>query len=238
MQEKDFFSKTTKQGRFHRNILKFSILLAGVLIAGWCYLQTQGKQEYPFDIENASSQSDLFFIDGEQNLNLPETNQTEHPEPESTEEKTKALLYVHVCGQVKEPGVYQLEEGARIYDAVQLAGGFTEEAVEEAINLAKVITDGEQIRIPDHTEAEQFLEALEAEQVLLEARQTESSLINLNTATKEQLMTLTGIGEAKAKDIIAYREEYGGFQNIEEIMKVPGIKEAAFAKIKNDIVVK
>lgn len=136
---------------------------------------------------------------------------------------------MHVCGQVKEPGVYQLPVGARIYDAVQLAGGLTEEAFEEAVNLAKTVADGEQIRIPDRTEAESSF---------LKEQQTESGLVNLNTATKEQLMTLTGIGESRAKDIIAYREEHGNFQSIEDVMKVPGIKEAAFAKIEKDIAVK
>lgn len=228
MQEKNFFDKTTKQGRLHWNILRIGILLAGVLVAGICYLQIQGKQEYPFDIEELNSQSEFFFASGEQNSELQVVNQMEDSKSELIETETKKIIYVHVCGQVKEPGVYQVEEGSRIYDAVQLAGGLTDEAFGEAVNLAKIVTDGEQIRIPDNTEAEQFLIA---------ERQTESGLINLNFATKEQLMTLTGIGEARAKDIIAYREEHGGFQTVEEIMKVPGIKEAAFAKIKNDIVV-
>ena len=110
-----------------------------------------------------------------------------------------------------------------------MAGGLTEEAWEEAVNLAKLVTDGEQIKIPNQAEAELLL---------AEERQAESGMIDLNQATKEQLMTLTGIGEARAKDILAYREEHGNFQAIEEIMKVPGIKEAAFAKIKDEIVVK
>lgn len=228
MQKKELFDKTTKQGRLHRKLLKTGILLAGMLVVGWCYLQTQGKTESGLVFEEQSLQNEIFLSSEEANQES-QTMGLDSIGQEMTEVKTKNLLYVHVCGQVKEPGVYQLEEGARIYDAVQMAGGLTEEAWEEAINLAKVITDGEQIRIPDQTEGE-FL--------LIEERQTESGLINLNQATKEQLMTLTGIGEARAKDIIAYREEHGGFQTIEDVMKVPGIKEAAFAKIKNEIVVK
>lgn len=229
MQKEKFFDKTTKQGRLHQSILKIGILLAGMLAAGICYLQMQGKQDPPLGLEEQTLQSDLVFENGEPLSEGQMAGSIEGLGQEVTEVETKALLYVHVCGQVKNPGVYQLEEGARIYDAVQMAGGLTEEAFEEAVNLAKLITDGEQIRIPDHTEAESYY---------AEEQQTENGLVNLNTATKEQLMTLTGIGEAKAKDILAYREEYGGFQTIEEIMKVPGIKEAAFAKIKNEIAVK
>lgn len=229
MQKESFFDKKTKEGRYHRSILKIGILLASMLIAGGCYLQTQGKQDSFFETKDSNQQSEGVFINGEQSFELQASSQMEDAKQEMTKAETKVLLYVHVCGQVKEPGVYQVEEGARIYDAVQLAGGFTEEAFEEAVNLAKMVTDGEQIRIPDYTEAEQFW---------IGEQQTESSLINLNSATKEQLMTLTGIGEARAKDIIAYREEYGGFQTVEDVMKVPGIKDAAFAKIKNDITVK
>ncbi len=229
MQKKDLFDKTTKQGRFYRNLLKTGVLLASMLVAGFYYLQTQKTQNSGLTFEEQVLQSEAFSDRESLDFESQTVDKIENTEQKSTEDKTKSLLYVHVCGQVKNPGVYQLEEGARIFDAVQLAGGLTEEAWEEAINLAKIVTDGEQIRIPDQTEAELFL---------LEETQTESGLINLNQATKEQLMTLTGIGEARAKDIIAYREEHGAFQTIEDIMKVPGIKEAAFGKIKNEIVVK
>lgn len=229
MQKKDLFDKTTKQGRFYRNLLKTGVLLASMLVAGFYYLQTQKTQNSGLTFEEQVLQSESFSDRESLDFESQTVDKIENTEQKSTEDKTKSLLYVHVCGQVKNPGVYQLEEGARIFDAVQLAGGLTEEAWEEAINLAKIVTDGEQIRIPDQTEAELFL---------LEETQTESGLINLNQATKEQLMTLTGIGEARAKDIIAYREEHGAFQTIEDIMKVPGIKEAAFGKIKNEIVVK
>ncbi len=229
MQKKDLFDKTTKQGRFYRNLLKTGVLLASMLVAGFYYLQTQKTQNSGLTFEEQVLQSEAFSDRESLDFESQTVDKIENTEQKLTEDKTKSLLYVHVCGQVKNPGVYQLEEGARIFDAVQLAGGLTEEAWEEAINLAKIVTDGEQIRIPDQTEAELFL---------LEETQTESGLINLNQATKEQLMTLTGIGEARAKDIIAYREEHGAFQTIEDIMKVPGIKEAAFGKIKNEIVVK
>ena len=229
MQKKDLFDKTTKQGRFYRNLLKTGVLLASMLVAGFYYLQTQKTQNSGLTFEEQVLQSEAFSDRESLDFESQTVDKIENTEQKSTEDKTKSLLYVHVCGQVKNPGVYQLEEGARIFDAVQLAGGLTEEAWEEAINLAKIVTDGEQIRIPDQTEAELFL---------LEETQTESGLINLNQATKEQLMTLTGIGEARAKDIIAYREEHGAFQTIEDIMKVEGIKEGMFSKMKDKICVR
>lgn len=227
MQEKTFFDKTTKKGRQHRNSLKIGIFLAGMLAAGGCYLLAQTEESsFPVYEEQVMQKQMFSEADRQTTEYLPE-NQQENQLQEAIE--TKAVLYVHVCGQVKEPGVYELAEGARIYDAVKLAGGLTEEAMEEAVNLAETVADGQQVRIPDREEAER---------VFLEEQMQEEGLINLNTATKEQLMTLTGIGESRAEDIISYREEYGGFQSIEEIMKVPGIKEAAFAKIKKDIIVK
>ena len=115
-------------------------------------------------------------------------------------------IFVHVCGEVAAPGVYEMKEGSRIYQAVEMAGGLTEAAAYPGISAG---ADGGAV----------------------------TSKINLNTAVKEQLMTLKGIGEARAEAIIAYRQEYGPFARIEDIMEVPGIKEAAFQKIKEDITV-
>ena len=148
------------------------------------------------------------------------------PVTESSTEPIK--IYVHICGEVNNPGVYELAEGSRIFEAVEAAGGFTEEAAQTSLNLAQVISDEEQIVILTQDEA--------AEKARLEREQA-AGIVNLNTASKEQLMTLTGIGESRAEDIIRYRKESGGFQNIEEIMSVPGIKESAYLKIKDSITV-
>ncbi|MBQ2106147.1 MAG: helix-hairpin-helix domain-containing protein [Lachnospiraceae bacterium] len=146
-----------------------------------------------------------------------------------TESPTESIkIYVHICGEVNNPGVYELAEGSRIFEAVEAAGGFTEEAAQASLNLAQVISDEEQIVILSQEEA--------AEKARLEREQA-AGIVNLNTASKEQLMTLPGIGESRAEDIIRYRKESGGFQNIEEIMSVPGIKESAYLKIKDSIAV-
>ena len=141
--------------------------------------------------------------------------------------------FVHICGQVKEPGVYELPEGSRVYEAVEAAGGFTEEAAAEALNLAEKITDGMKITVYDREEAR----TLEVSGLSESGGPGSGGLVNLNTAGKEALMTLSGIGESKAEDIIRYRKESGGFKKIEDIMKVPGIKNAGFQKIKDRITV-
>ena len=148
------------------------------------------------------------------------------PVTESSTEPIK--IYVHICGEVNNPGVYELAEGSRIFEAVEAAGGFTEEAAQASLNLAQVISDEEQIVILTQDEA--------AEKARMEREQA-AGIVNLNTASKEQLMTLTGIGESRAEDILRYRQESGGFQAIEEIMNVPGIKESAYLKIKDSITV-
>ena len=131
------------------------------------------------------------------------------------------LLVCYVCGEVSNPGVYTLEADSRIFQAIEMAGGVTDVADVSHINLAQRITDGMRIYIPSQVE-----QTLEIE-----------TKVNINTAPKEQLMTLTGIGESKAIAIISYRETKGGFDTIEEIMEIAGIKQAAFDKIKDNITV-
>ena len=112
-------------------------------------------------------------------------------------------------------------------EVVEKAGGFTKDAVTTEINQAELVEDGMQLTIASQKDSKQN-EGQDAEQ-------TETGKVNLNVATKEQLMTLTGIGEAKAIAIIAYREEKGKFQKPEDLMNIPGIKEGVFDKIKSQI---
>lgn len=136
-------------------------------------------------------------------------------------------IYVHVCGQVCRPGVVALPAGSRVWEAVEAAGGLTEDAQDTAVNLAAVVQDGEKLYIPGIGEsvADTSVET------------ADSGMINLNTADAGRLQTLPGIGESRAADILSYRERYGGFQTIEEIMQVPGIKESIYEKIKDKIMV-
>ena len=162
---------------------------------------------------------------------------TEKAAAVSETEAMDPAFVVHVCGEVANPGIYELPAGSRIYEAVKAAGGFTENAAEESVNLASPIEDGVQIRIYSKEEAETLAAGAAPFDGFEASGEGKEPVVNLNTATKEELMTLSGIGESRAEDIIRYREENGGFQNIEDIMKVSGIKDAAFQKIKDRITV-
>jgi competence protein ComEA len=144
------------------------------------------------------------------------------------EVREEATICVYVCGAVQNPGIAALPAGSRANDAVAMVGGFTHEADDSYVNLAAYVADGEMIYIPTKEESVQ----------LKTAEQTKAKgLVNINTADSEALCTLPGIGESRAQDIIRYRQEQGGFASPEDIMQVPGIKEAAFAKMKDYIVV-
>ncbi|MBO5564836.1 MAG: ComEA family DNA-binding protein [Lachnospiraceae bacterium] len=163
------------------------------------------------------------------------------PEEELTkkEEETEepVTLTVFVCGAVREEGVYVLPQGARVSDAVRQAGGFAGEAQTDALNLASPLKDGDMIRVPSEEEIEEGRVVKEEATAGLPATdRNPSSVINLNTAGKETLMTLEGIGEAKAQKIIAYREQTP-FTKIEDIQNVSGIGASIFAKIKDRITV-
>lgn len=139
-------------------------------------------------------------------------------------------VVVHVCGQVAAPGVYELAEGSRIYEAIEAAGGVNGKAAPEGLNQAACVEDGQQIYVPSVQELQDnsFTAAGDS-------GAAEDGRVNINTAQAEELMTLSGIGEAKAAAIIQYREENGGFQSIEELMEISGIKEGVFEKIKDQI---
>ncbi|MDO4522210.1 MAG: helix-hairpin-helix domain-containing protein [Eubacteriales bacterium] len=156
-------------------------------------------------------------------------------------------ICVDVCGAVMHPGVYTLREGARVYEAIAMAGGFREDAASELLNQAQLLSDGIQLRVYGRDEAERLEEsgAIElpgiygAEQDASAADEIPGSgnKVNLNTADADQLCTLPGIGAARAADIMAYRESAGSFQKIEDIMNVSGIKDATFQKIRDKIAV-
>ena len=178
------------------------------------------------------------------------TDRTELSDASSEEAKT---LVVHICGAVSAPGVYELPAGSRIIDAVEAGGGFLPEADEACCNLAEEIVDGCQIYIMTKTEScadgqtekkagiqtspDSDMQTTDRNVRSNSATALENGLVNLNTADVAALMTLPGIGESRAKAIISYREQHGAFAKIEDIMKISGIKQAAFSKIKDKITV-
>lgn len=183
-------------------------------------------------------------------LSSGSTDRTELSDASSEEEKT---LVVHICGAVSAPGVYELPAGSRIIDAVEAGGGFLPEADEACCNLAEEIVDGCQIYIMTKTEScadgqtekkagiqtspDSDMQTTDINMRSNSATALDNGLVNLNTADVAALMTLPGIGESRAKAIISYREQHGAFAKIEDIMKISGIKQAAFSKIKDKITV-
>lgn len=143
----------------------------------------------------------------------------------SSEEK---MLYVYVCGAVQSPGVVEVPEGSRAEEVLRLAGGMTEKADPFYVNLAEPVTDGQKLYFPTTEEAESLESA---------AKAAEAGLVNINTATEEELCTLPGIGASRAADIVRYREKNGNFQTPEDIMKVSGIKQNAYDKLCDKITV-
>lgn len=150
---------------------------------------------------------------------------------------------VYVCGAVRQPGVYYLAGSAIRETAVRMAGGFSDDADVTYVNLAQTIIAGEQIYIPTLEETAGILlseredETASAEHAPADTNAERNGKININTAGKELLMTLPGIGESKADAIIAYREAQGKFQNTEELMQIRGIKEGIYNQIKDLIIV-
>ena len=165
-----------------------------------------------------------------------ETTYLEAVQQEETEEKVTetdmcedvGLCYVYVCGAVKEPGVYSLPAGSHIFEAVEMAGGMTEDAAAEAVNQAELIADGQMIKIytPDEMEEKASEEA--AVSALKEQSVQQDGRVNINTATAEILMTLPGVGQQKAESIVSYREENGAFHSRAELKKVPKLGPKAF----------
>lgn len=153
---------------------------------------------------------------------------------EAKEDTQEEIICVFVCGQVAEPGVYELPEGSRIYQAVEAAGGFLDTAAGDWLNQAEPVQDGQKIYVPTLEEAGTMTTEQGASGTSGEGT---DGRVNLNTATREELMTLTGIGEKKADAIIQYRESQGGFQSVDELMQVEGIKEATYNKIKDRIAI-
>ena len=174
------------------------------------------------------------------------------PDPANEEPAAPELLYVHVCGAVQNPGVYELPSGSRVYEAVESAGGFAENADEDYVNQAQVVQDGAKIVIPTIPEVAALLSGeqtkvsygiLQEDSVNSRGNNvaaeinTDSGLLNLNTATRSELCALPGIGETKADAIIAYRTKIGVFTSKEQVMEIEGIKDGLYSKIKDKICV-
>ncbi len=172
-------------------------------------------------------------------LEEPSVNSLMNPEETVIQEteiaEEKDAVCVYVCGGVVNPGIYELPPGSRIYEAVNLAGGLTEDADELSLNQAETLSDGQKLYVPLTGEKNTVMQDVESNAPV--AGQSVSNRVNINTADLKSLMTLSGVGESRAKSIIAYREDVGKFCRTEDIMNVTGIKEGLYEKIKDQITV-
>lgn len=200
--------------------LKMMLTVAFVIAAGVLFFYDGRKAsdvQWETAEETASENESSGMVSGED---------TKETESVSTEPET---IYVYICGYVEKPDVYALAAGTRLYEAIKAAGGALEDADLQQLNLADPLADGQRIYVP--AEGETALSAQYAED------KTSNGLVNINTATAEQLQTLPGIGQAKANAIVAYREANGNFSSTEDLRNVPGIKEGVFGQIQSLICV-
>ncbi len=230
MQKKKWNKYTGKKRRLP---IAFILFVAMMLFVGCA------PKETTYFLEEADTEKEETLVEEDSSKIEEKESAIESQSAAMNEETVQESCFVHICGAVENPGVYELPADSRIFEALKAAGGLKTEACGDYLNQAQKVTDGMKIYIPTEEEIqngevlEQTEEGIQKEAVVEE----ETNLININYADKELLMTLPGIGESRAESIITYREECGGFTQIEDIMQVPGIKEGAFQKLKDKICV-
>ena len=170
------------------------------------------------------------------------TEENEEIENDITNEKVfenQEKIIIHVTGEVKNKGIVEVEEGSRISDVINVAGGTTNKADLSKINLAYIVEDGQKIYVPSiYDEVMVETTTKDAGENVLEKSDKKSNKVNINKASQTELETLSGVGPSTALKIINYREENGDFKKIEDIKNVPGIGETKFKNLKESICVK
>ena len=198
------------------------------IIAG--YIMSNSKEKI-----NATDYKDI-FVEAEK---ISVKKGTEELIASSLNSVDASKVKVDIKGAVKKPGVYEIENGSRIVDLIEIAGGVTPEADLSSTNLSIKLQDQNCVVIPkggDLEEKQNFQGNINNFTVL--TSESKSNVINLNTANKEELKTLVGIGDAKADAIIKFREQNGGFKSVEELTKVDGIGEKTLSKFIDKVDIK
>lgn len=210
------------------------ILCVFVVLAGFFYLRAGERTEdaaWQSEPSETEAQRETLPADGI----VPENGQADELQSRQMDGAQASDCAVYICGAVKHPGVYYFSPEARVCDAVLAAGGFTKKADIQAVNQARVLADGEQITIPDRMSSRRKGRGSPGGSTA--ERKHDGERININTAERAELMTIPGIGEAKAQMILDYRTENGSFRSTEDIMKISGIKEGIYNQIKDYIIV-
>ena len=224
--------------KYLNKILINAILMVLIIL---CF-SACGKDKKPnvflSEKENESKTEGIANNNADSHSNNEDVNSKEILDKETLDKVLPKVIYVQVNGAVNNPGVYKIEKEMRVFEVIELAGGVTTEASTEAINMARPVTDEMVIYVPTNEEVNLgFSEEKETVFEDYKLDDSEKILVNINTASIEELMSLSGIGEVKAKQIIDYREENGVFKDISELMNISGIKQSAFDKIKDYITV-
>lgn len=239
-----------------KNNKKIIMIICGlfILVSGFAYINSDaiGKFVYKDDTEYSSSDDTKYVsskntgcISSSDRKSYNKMSGKDNLNDKKSDRQSQVVVYI--CGAVKHPGVYKFTAGSRVNDAVNAASGFKKGAARTAINQARVLEDGEQITIPTLkqvkrkqlskiTDGDNFQDkTTDNENTDSSERESQDILININTASAGELTSLSGIGQNRADAIIEYRQSNGKFQSIEDIMKIPGIKQGIFNKIKNKI---
>lgn len=252
MRRKRIYHKVKFSGTSQAQVLLFGvgILLCGVLCLSGCTRRDEVETALILEEEMQTK---------EMQTEETQANETQANETQGTEDceqtikkevetpialsKPEEGIYVYICGAVNNPGVYELPFGSRVFEGIEAAGGYRIDADEEYMNQADILSDGDKMRVPTREESEGQIASPGIENANTgtgtgNAGSGQNGKININTASKDELMSLTGIGSARAEAILQYRQEHGTFQTIEDIMQVSGIKESSFEKIKEEICVR
>ncbi len=169
---------------------------------------------------------------GDNHVELSTTGETTEIENETFE-----TIYVHISGEVRNPGVYSVHTNTRLYQVIDMAGGMTDKAYQGDLNLAEAVCDGQKIYVMSKKQHRRMDSESKQSTNDNNVQTTDTNLVNINVATVQQLTTLPGIGDTKAAAIVAYRDENGNFSSIEDIKNVSGIGEATFSNIESMITV-
>lgn len=221
--------------------VKLAVIAVFFVAAGFFYCCSgESARKIPLNQEETNTLEQVNVQAEAQKEALGETQAENQEETAAGAKETQTAsrapeIYVHVSGRVKQPGVYVMPEGSRIFEAIEKAGGAIDQEDLALLNLAQTAVDGMKIHVMSREEARTQGGLELGLGLVTENGEHPKGKININQAGQQELMTLTGIGAARAKDIISYREKHGGFNKIEDIMKVSGIKEAAFEKIREEI---
>lgn len=208
-------------------ILKKILVIVIVLIVGICsFLFYKNENEMFLEYDQIGLEET--FENKENTENIVELDEVE-----------KEIIKIYITGEVNNPGVKELEVGARIEDVINTAGGLTPAANISKVNLAYQLEDGQKIYIPNINEnIEEYITKENGEGIVEESKNTTSGRININNADINELCELPGVGESLATRIVTYREENGKFKKVEDLKNVSGIGEKKFESLKEYIVVK